>query len=849
MEDLNITRLLNNTYEEESIGIAINDIQLSNYKYLYKLQDDLLGYYRFDCSGKDIKYVFNTHILPIKNKYCCKILREFINPNMVYKFRRSKKYNKLLSMNEIESDSMFQYGFIVFIDGILYSGAQILPTEEFSYIVFDNNVYRTDSKITIWVVPNYKIMSSESNVYRIHKNLPKDIIQNIYGQDNFQFIHTLSIDNITSDIVTTSNVFDGNLKVATNLSDKYKGIRFSVNSIGLQNLEGTVITHNQSYFKINRKNMPIVAESMMVFKNNPDGLLFQHDVTITPLYPNIYKLDNIDISAEYYIIYFYFDDTKNSDSPKLIYENRFSLLDKAGINLLEKYKSDTVPNVIKNYDTEEINYSIKDFEKSDNLLPIEYKEKTLKSLIKKDSTNATKYFNNQIDGPTRIYLDVSTIELLSRRRVSTKLETPNNVINFRNPHYVFVLRKHILQDYTNTRIFVDGLIQVFHTVTESEDLLFIYIPCEFVTEKSIVEFESFKTYVITKPFSVVNREHCFDMTDIVFRCNFKDIVITDNSGTIIEYDKYDLYIDMDGEFISMEDKYNTFVTGCIKIVFSDDTFNNIDMRMTIIHRTNFIKQEIITDDDRGKAIYIDFPITRNIGNFRIYRNGKLVPRRFYDIKYRKNLYYTIGVDILIDKRVGDVIVVDISPIQYREVLTMERIPANGFINGCRYLDKPFSLKWYDVYLNGRKLNFRNIDIISPTKLFIKDVSTRYNLSIVDNNRDAEYFGIASDWESFHDKLWEEYPNLKEIINSLYSEIVEIEDNINTNVVSPKSVDKDRFYEFYAKNLPILNPDEDIIHDEIWEHVSTLHEDNIIFIDPDNGYNAPSLLEFINNNEE
>ncbi len=77
----------------------------------------------------------------------------------------------------------------------------------------------------------------------------------------------------------------------------------------------------------------------------------------------------------------------------------------------------------------------------------------------------------------------------------------------------------------------------------------------------------------------------------------------------------------------------------------------------------------------------------------------------------------------------------------------------------------------------------------------------------------------------------------------------MEDNININDVSPRSVDKDRFYELYAKNLPILNPDEDTIHDEIWDHVNTLQEDNVIFIDPDDGYNAPSILEFINNNEE
>lgn len=846
MEDKNVTRLLNNTYDEKCVGQAIGSIQLSNYNYLYQLQKELMDYTRFDFTKSDIKRIMRTQYNCIKNKYAIKVLKEFINPSLKSRFKRSPFYNRLLSLFDIESDSLFQYSCLVFINGTLYTGIKLFPTDEFTYIILENDtaiklINSSNVSITVIICPNFRIMSQKTNTYRLNKSIP---VEDSYYTDNntkYQYLHTITSDD-TAEIITTTRS-KGLLSIASEIPEKYHGISFYANSIGLQYLEGSVIIKNQEYFSIPQYNMPVVSDVMLVFKKTASGLIYQHDVTIDSFYPNIYRLNNIDKSFEYYILYFYHG-SEIIDKGKAYYENKFSLLDRINFDLLDGYRNNNLPNVVKNYVPENVIYSIKDFTESSYTSTIDYKDSKLKSLIVKDSDNSSSYFDIQVDGPQKVYLDVSTVDLERRKRINTVNETPKNPIYFKNHHYVFVIRKNIIQDPYNTRIFIDGMIQLFHTITENEHNIYIYIPCEFINSKSFLEFESYKNVIVNKEFTVTNREALVDLSETGICFNFKDIIILDNDDNVIGYDKYDIYIKMKSDYISLQDKYNTHLKNPLKLVFSDNVFNNKKLKMKIIHKPFYTTQEIVTNDDRGKAIYINTPVSRDKSNFRIFRNGKLIPRELYDIKYRKNINSEFGVDILIDKQVGDVIVVDIIPMSYREVLYMDIIPESGFIDASRYLDKPFSLKWYDVYLNGKKLHLNNIDIISPTKFFIQGVNSRRTLSIVESNRDEEYFGIASDWVSYNDKLWEEFPNLKEQIISQHALLLDSEDILVPDIVSPISVDFDRFYEYYAKHQTLLNPEEVDIPNEIWEQFDDLKTDNVIILNPDIAHGGPSILEIL-----
>lgn len=851
MDNIDVTRLLNNTYDEECVGRAISSIVLGNYHYLYNLQKELLDYHRFEFTGVDVKPEYRTNYEVIRNKYCIKVTKEFITTGKQSQFRRSTFYNKLLTLFDIQNSSIFQYNCLVFVNGVLYTGTKIFPTDDYTYIVFDDaEIIKSFSldvvKITVIIGPNFNIISTATNAYRLNRRVPLDLVGKTVTGKKYQYIHTISTDNKKSDIVLTT-IKDGTRAVLTDNISNYFGKQLQYNKIGMRHLAGSIIIRNQEYFSIDKLNMPVTSESMLVFKRVNEGLIFQHNITISSLYPNIFKINNFEEGAEYYILYFYFDDTEVCNSTKLIYDNRFSILDVTDFNLLESYRNDDVPEIVGSYLPEKIKYSIKDFEESDFTDTIDYKDNKLKELIKTDSSNAYKYFDIQVKYPHKIYLDVRNVDLESRIRTSTRGECPTNIVNFRNPHYVFILSKDVMGELYGTRIFIDGRIQLFHTIRENEFNVFIYIPCEFISETSFIEFERFVNKIIDKSFTVVNKQATIDLSAEKINFNFKDIIVLDRDGNIIDSTEYDISILMNGEFIPLQDKFNTYLNNMLRIEFSDSKYNNISMKVKIIHSTHYVTQEINEDNDRGRAIYIDIPVSHNSDNFKIYRNGILVPRKYYDIKFRDNINSPFGVDILIDKQVNDVITVDITPSQCKEVFTMDLIPDNGFIDVSSYIDRPFSLKWYDVYLNGRKLSIKNINVISPTKFFIKNVDSRKNLSIVENNRDEEYFGIRENWTSYVDKLWDEFPGLKEKLIELNGIIRDIEDSLITEEVKKVSVDLDRFYEFYLKNETILNADDAHVPDEIWNHVTELSTDEVIVIDPDEAYMGATIIDFFKNN--
>lgn len=856
--DNEIIRLLNNTYTEECVGDAITDIQLANYNHLYQLQLELINYQKFNFTLGDLKRDNRIQYDPIKNKYYFKIFKEFISPGLKTRFKRSKFYNKLLSMFDIQDNNTFAYNCLVFIDGDLYTGAKIFPTDEFTYIVFEDNMFTTDERppmttpVTVIMGPNFHIISQTTNKYRIARGLYSDTPE-MYdltkSSEKYSYIHTITDDNLVSSIVTTKTQ-DGILTVAANLSDKYNDVNFYTHSIGLQYLLGAINVKGTGYFRIKRQNMPLITETMMVFERSSAGeLKYQHDITVKSYYPNIYRLENADPNKTYYMLCFYFDDTTEFDSEKLVYEDNFKLLERVGFDLLTAYKTDDMPDVVRNYKPEKIVYSISDFKESVETNPVDYKDNKLKHLRQTDSKYLYKYFEKQIEYPSRLYLDVTAIDLDTRIRTTTEKETPHQVINFRKPHYVFAFKKSILKDPYNMRIYIDGMVQVFHTLTENDFNIYMYVPCEFVTMFSMMEFESFENEFVEKSFTVKNREAIIDLSSSKVSFGRDDILILDSNKDVIVSRFFTLQIqNTKGDFIDLNEEFNTELGSVIKIKFISDDFNDAKFILRITHPSLTIRQDILTDDDRGKAVYIHKPIDRDVEHFRIYKNGLLIPREHYDIKYRQNADSSLGVDILLNKKVGDVIVVDVSPIKYKEVMKMDLIPMTGFIDTAGILNKPFSLKWYDVYLNGKKLNAGNIDVISPTKFFIYNVETRKNLVIMESNRDEEYFGILEEWRSYNDELWDLYPNLADDLIMMNGYIFDMEEDVLTEPVSKISVDMDRFYEYYAKHEPILNPDEAVIPSEIWNQFGDLQTDDVILINPDINPDAPSILEFINENE-
>ena len=125
---------------------------------------------------------------------------------------------------------------------------------------------------------------------------------------------------------------------------------------------------------------------------------------------------------------------------------------------------------------------------------------------------------------------------------------------------------------------------------------------------------------------------------------------------------------------------------------------------------------------------------------RVFKNGRLRSRNRYDFRTFDGKLQFRALESL-NKR--ESLTVDVTPyrnrlIYYDSQLSSDLVDLRGFI------DKPFDMKYYEIYLNGRKLNKLNVFPISPYEIKLAGIHSYYNLEIYERDKDWEYFDISFD---------------------------------------------------------------------------------------------------------
>ena len=107
------------------------------------------------------------------------------------------------------------------------------------------------------------------------------------------------------------------------------------------------------------------------------------------------------------------------------------------------------------------------------------------------------------------------------------------------------------------------------------------------------------------------------------------------------------------------------------------------------------------------------------------------------------------------------------------VYELEDVEASGIINLEGKLDKPFSLTYHTVFLNGYKLNEKNIVQLSPFVIALQNVHTLHYLTIYERDHSKEFFGFLEHEPSSYiaDKLLYEDPDYFETIMETLDDIV------------------------------------------------------------------------------
>ena len=213
-------------------------------------------------------------------------------------------------------------------------------------------------------------------------------------------------------------------------------------------------------------------------------------------------------------------------------------------------------------------------------------------------------------------------------------------------------------------------------------------------------------------------------------------------------EKYDYYINgVDGDTsnifpIEFDDAYGTFNdieyggttlktentgvthsnTNIIRITPKSESVLGVDLVVKIDKTPKFIHRRVGTDDHYPFFELSDDKKNLDSEYVRLFKNGRLISKNLYVFTEKNGKF---GIRVL--NRTLDIsnVTMDITPyrnrlIYYKRELESDLIDLRGFIN------KPFDINYFDVYLNGRKLNRNNICPISPWEIKLFDIHSSYN---------------------------------------------------------------------------------------------------------------------------
>lgn len=547
---------------------------------------------------------------------------------------------------------------------------------------------------------------------------------------------------------------------------------------------------------------PIPVENFMVFRTRKGedvpSIIPNHE-TIKLYYPNIYRICNRDIQDgdSYKIFYFYHYNTYLKYTCihdfwyrflKIHFLNEGSTMEEIVDKIWRgKMKYDGMTEIQKQdfiktfeqillYLYKHYKYAETDFLYNhldygshpydlDHLTgePFMYKEGRLKEWIRDDPWLLRDYVLEQKRVGMSYHLFTNQIDLKSRYRTNTNTELHYDY-EFDEPMYVFAMNNtREYPVYMDIRFFVDG---IFAEKMYQDRYLFmdyLYIPVSMVTEDSYLEMEVFPRYDFKEPMRFTSMNDVHEVT--IVEPDEGDIWPTYADAYVmtkdIEGDDYQhLYENSLSEFFKITSVYKEGEWDVVttkedeeagkplrftrlrkfKVQPTDESILNKDLNLCINKHPMGLPFQITT----AGYPYLQLVGAENKFHYsaeyiRVFRNGRLLPNvkwAFY------SSFECPRIQLMEYFEVGDTIYFDITPFRYKMIYHKERIDQNELMHDLRdIVTKPFDWRYYDVYLNGRKLSMPNLFSITPWEIKLKNLKSSYHLTIYEKERDWEYYGL------------------------------------------------------------------------------------------------------------
>lgn len=844
----------NNTFDFDTEIKAIEECKLSSFQYLYQIQKEMTRYKRFDFHMSDLQRcdMVNHKLSLAPRKWVLYVPGDFLDDDDKLRYRRSKFYDVQISQEDtLNNKDIFTNSYMVFVNGELcMDGVNIYCKEDKTYLVFNirekpsekNGLIRANFKymreinapITVLFMPNYSSYLLDTNANAIdHFNKSNGGISlpSYNFTENTLCYCLLNDTHYGEELKLTRNESNGKYLVDPEYI-KYVKKNYTNNKLLLKFFDFPFFhkkitlgnDKDDIWFQLDIQDYPIAIDNMLIFDSKG---FFMHNLKIDMYYPNIYKIVGDipdDRTLKVYVFY-------RKSSKVLKHKNRLSMYYKYMNNILTRYQKGTINEIVKNYIPKEVIYSIKDYQGSvyfDD--SFKYKTKKMKQLTREDGEWFRIYLKYLAIQNRQYYLDMSKIELDQRIKNDNKDTGIEPLETFEEPMYLFVLSNRFRNKFDDLIVLVDGTKRDYDCkIYGNDDYVFLYIPVKFVSYTSIVEIEKLPLFVTTYDFrgDPVTRRASIDLkypNDEFHHPLINDVYVVDmDNDKLVPTDAYELYSRVGDDVYNLLD-HDSYLP-CpehFEIRLKHIEYIGRNLQMRISKRHEITRKTIYTIKDLFSALQFNDDCKKDSRYFRVYKNGRCIPRHVPTIQFTADpelgptaVISGVGVSS------GQELVAEIMPYKMKQVYYKKRIEQFKMVELDGYIDKPFDLRWHDVYINGRKLNKDNIEVISSNKIIVKNVRSTKNFEIVENSRDKEYFGYVT-IEDIIDKLIDADDEFRENIEKTIAEIIDDEEDIlEGGLTIIDYLLYSFYYDYLVPNYGLINPNElqlDVATQELYHQI-------------------------------
>ena len=864
--------ILSGAIKMDQLTAALEKLRLHAYSTLIEIQRDLIGVHKYHISYSDLDRRPDTSFsgIRIRSMYQYNLKLSFVHHTKRLRFRRSSVYNVPLTYQDIKKyPDIFIYNYFVLIDGYIDLSAKVVCKEEITSINLNPKamdpkiaeLFKEGCSIDIVILPSLSIEALTAT--------KKDIVDHVCTITPSQPVdeHTRVLAFVSSKtalpkmylakLIVVDGKATGDFRIPP---ESMEGIGFdeevTIVAVIMPNLlESHEIGHAITSFCTKTMPMPIPENNILVWVRREDeSVILDTGFEITKKYGSLFLLEDHDEDITCDV--FYWDRPNNSN---MRYMPEYWLYDRF-VDINAAYLNGTQNPILENFSPINYTYNVSDFHKEGHSdrrgNELIYKVNKMYDTFKLWSLASQLYYENIAEYYNGYIIDTSKLNMEEKYRTNSNQDVGYiEDFDLGEGCYVFIFSNKAKWTKLPYKFWVDGLRVVPKHVAFDHSYEYVYLPASaFNSAGSKVEIErsnditgviSLTTSENGTPFSLLN----FDSVNHSIPVN--SLFVTDEDGTMLEQFAYHFTVEIGADECPLNPESTLWLTSSsiLKLyVYDTAAYPKVNVRYYdrpievhhVINGDNFGDNALnVTGDIRG--------IPRYKNRIRVFHDGKLIPKSKYRISDTGDTFEPWEITLKGDKLFGDFIT-DYIPEGYEEIYYQENIGAKGIVDLTGKIDKPFSMKYFDVYLNGYRLLPEQVEKITDFVIRIKDVKTIDNLYIYERKSTMAGF-YTLDVEDTKRFLAEQlYEKDEEFVEKLRDHIINImpDDDIPDVDIYGNFFDLIT-YEIakYIEPTGILLADDEM-DQNIKEALTKFFGDNdVIFLDANHQYETAEKGGFIN----